>query len=464
MPRTEGRVKLRHIFRNANFVKFWVGQIVSYLGDRIDQVAMIAVVSAGATASVGADHANMITFWATLPYVLLSPFAGALIDRFNRRKLMIWMDIFRASVVLVVPFVISPQTNPSAVYVVVALIGAATCVFAPAKSAFVPEILPPEQLLRANSVTSTMSTLTVLAGTVIGGKLISYLQTPGNPVVESVKGFYSFAKLPPGLAVTLTIDSMSYLFSALMLVWIRIPRVEKVLLQARQRELERGGGFFANMRDGFRFLVGQRIPAMCVILDSWFFLVGGILFTLMTKIIFLRAEGVLGENDPRITEYWAYGCASLGLGLAAGGLLTGRFGSRIPLHGLLALCYASAGGFILGLILPLSLKATYINLACIGFSAGAVVVVIETALQKGTPDQMRGRIFSLNNFLLNATLLVSILAGTLLLKYEIPTRELLFATAMFTFAGSFFAFVGLPMRTSISNMKPASVAKPAADG
>jgi MFS family permease len=449
---------LRTVFANRNFAKFWTGQIISYLGDRIDQMAMIAVVSAGATAARGADHAILITFWATLPYVVLSPFAGPLVDRFDRRRLMILMDLARAAVVLAVPFVLHPHSQPWAVYVVVGMIGAATCVFAPAKSAFIPEIVPREHLLRANSVTSTMGTLTVLAGTVLGGSLVVAMSKP-NWLVDALAPLFARAKLPPGLAVTLAIDGATYLFSALMLMWIRMPRMERLIVRDRREDLRREGGFFDTVKDGLLFLRARRLPAMCVLLDSWFFLAGGILFSAVTKVVYLRLCPYDPSAGPRHLGF-AYG--ALGAGLAAGGILTGRLGARVELGVLVGGCFAAAAALMLALAVPAPAPVAYCLLLAMGFAAGGVAVCIDTALQKCVPDEIRGRVFSLNNLLLNATLLVSVGGGSLMLREgALPVGWGLAVCAVLAAGGAAAAFTGIPRGTTIAGIRIEHVAFPA---
>jgi dTMP kinase len=397
---------LRDLFRNGNFVKFWTGQLISYLGDRIDQMAMIAVVSAGVSRSVGADHANMITFWGTLPYVLVSLFAGPIVDRFDRRKLMIVLDIFRALVVITLPFAISPEHDARVIYALVFLIGCATAIFAPAKSAFLPEIVPSHHLLRANSITSTMGTLTTLFGTIIGGALVSILARL-NAIAHETMPVLNVVRLPLGLAVAFAIDAATYVVSALLLWLVVVESGQRSHVAERLQEVEKEGGFFLRLRDGFAFLLKHRIPALAAFTVSWFFFLGGAYFTLTTKLVYLRL--VEGTEQPTLKLGYAYGI--LGLGLALGGIIAGRIANTIPLRYFISLCFISAGLFIQCNALPLPPKFLYLVNFAIGLTAGGVVVTMETVMQKAVHDAMRGRVFALNNLLLNTLLLGSLLAG-----------------------------------------------------
>lgn len=410
---------------------------MSYLGDRIDQMAMIQVLSIGATAAMMAHHTNMITFWATLPYVCMSPFVGALIDRYDRRRLMILMDVFRGSVVLVLPLIIGPGSHPYVIYLIIGLIGMSTSIFAPAKSAFIPEIVPGRHLLRANSVSATMGMLTLLFGTVIGGWMVAIF----------------------GYRPSLLIDAGTYFFSAVMLASVVVPRWEQAAIVRRERELRQEGTYFRNIKDGFSFILHNRIPAVCVLLDSWFFLVGGFLFTGINSIIDERLVPAaaltqqLAEKHSIVILANSYG--SLGLGLAVGGVLTGRFASRVRLRYLLMACFLGAGICMALLTCVYVPVKAYLTLWALGFCAGGVVVVIETVLQKSVPDEVRGRVFALNTLLLNTTLLISIAAGTETMdKHWLGGSAALLVSAAAVVGGALVAWAGMPPDTTIVHLRP----------
>ncbi len=439
------RPRLHEVFRNRNFRRLWFGQVVSYLGDRIDQMAMIAVLGASAsTAARGADHANLVTFWATLPYLAMSPFAGALVDRMDRRRLMIAADLFRGAVVLAVPFVVSPASHPWIVYAVVGLIGAATSVFAPARSALMPEIVPGNHLLRANSVTTTMGTVTILAGTVLGGKLVTELSQP-NWLVDRIGPWLYWASLPAGLAVALALDAATYFFSAAMLSGIRTGRRGAAPPVASP---SRGilGGYAAGLREGMVRVRRSRVTTMAVLLDSWFFLAGGILFAGITRLVFVR---LVPANPGAAPEMLGYAYGALGLGLALGGVAVGRHGGHAPLRRLLPACYAAAGLCSAALACPLGAAASCGILAALGFSAGGIVVTIETVLQKSVAPEFRGRVFALNNLALNTTLLVSVGAATVALSRGwMDHVSALSLAAVLAGTGAALGAAGLPRGTS----------------
>jgi MFS family permease len=449
---------LADLFRNRNFVKFWVGQLISYLGDRIDQMSMIAVVSAGVAKEIAADRANMITFWATLPYVFMSIVAGAIVDRFDRRRLMITLDIFRAVIVVALPFTISPAHDVRVIYALVLLIGCATAIFAPAKSAFIPEIVPDELLLRANSVTATMGTLATLIGTVIGGVLVTLLARLNTVATESV-ALLKVLRLPPGLAVAFLINGATYTVSAVLLWLIIVQARHRSRSAARNRQVTGEGGLSRQVLDGLVFLKRNRVPAVAAFVVSWFYFIGGAYFTLVTKLIYLRLVRVREEA----TLYLGYGYGMLGLGLALGGIIAGRVTARSRLAPFVGGCFALAALLVLANLLPLPPAFLYLINALVGFVGGGVVVVLETVLLKSVPDGMRGRVFAFNNLLLNALLLGSLLAGAKFLSENsdaarwlasIDTRLTVWTlvTSALAVVGAVVSAVGFPKKLSLADI------------
>jgi MFS family permease len=211
------------------------------------------------------------------------------------------------------------------------------------------------------------------------------------------------------------------------------------------------------VKDGFLFLGRERIPRISVILDSWFFLVGGILFTVISYIVYERlVPGGAGNEQGGGVQYLGFAYGSLGLGLATGGLLTGKYGGRIELRWLIPACFAGAAAFTLMLMFQRNEAGIYFSLAGLGYSAGGVVVCIETTLQRAVPDEIRGRVFALNSLLLNSVLLVSIFAGATLLKSDALTPNAMLAVAgIIATAGAVFAFFGYPPKGSLNTLHEA---------
>ena len=96
------------VLRNPEFLKLWVGQLVSYVGDRFSQMALLGLIIGSANTG---HEMSQITFFSMLPAFLFGHIAGACVDRFSRRRVMIIADILRALLVFAIPGSCPPRSS-----------------------------------------------------------------------------------------------------------------------------------------------------------------------------------------------------------------------------------------------------------------------------------------------------------------------------------------------------------------
>ena len=134
--------------RNRRFRILWCGEVISFLGDWFNTIALYAIVhelSGSGLAVAG------ILVGKTLPVFLLSPVAGPLVDRMNRRTLLVVSDIVRA--VLALGLILAHRAESlAALYTCHVLMVAMTGVFFPARSAAIPQLVSEEELGTANAL------------------------------------------------------------------------------------------------------------------------------------------------------------------------------------------------------------------------------------------------------------------------------------------------------------------------
>ncbi|MCH8124262.1 MAG: MFS transporter, partial [Bacteroidetes bacterium] len=124
------------IKRNTSFRRLWMGNVISLFGDWFNTIALYSLILR-LTGSEFALGAVFIT--KMLPWALSAPFAGLLVDRFDRRKLMIWSDLLRAVVVLGL-LLVDEASEIYLVYVITTVQVVIGSVFHPAQSASIPNI------------------------------------------------------------------------------------------------------------------------------------------------------------------------------------------------------------------------------------------------------------------------------------------------------------------------------------
>ena len=139
-PETVERVRQHPYVRlalNGSFSALWAGQLISLFGDRLNQLALVAVVaiSTGSALATG-----LVFFAATLPNLLLSPIAGTFVDRWDHKEVMVVSDILRAAIVLILP--VAAVTNIVLVYPLIFLVTTISVFFRPARVAILPAHRP----------------------------------------------------------------------------------------------------------------------------------------------------------------------------------------------------------------------------------------------------------------------------------------------------------------------------------
>lgn len=160
-----------NLLRHRNYRLLWLAQLVSGMGDVLYQVGVIVLIfertgSALQTAVVTVAH--------TLPPFLLGPFAGALVDRLSRRNVLFSMNMLRAALIgLLLLAVRDDGFNLWLVYLIVGGLAAGTAVYQPARQALIPSLVPPRQLVAANSLMLGANQATHAAGYLLGGILIT---------------------------------------------------------------------------------------------------------------------------------------------------------------------------------------------------------------------------------------------------------------------------------------------------
>lgn len=335
------------------FLILWQSQLVSTVGDAVYAIALGFWVLdvTGSTALMGALMAA-----STLPGVLLSPFAGVLIDRSNKKLLMIAMDIVRgAAVVLLSAAAYAGSIHIWMVFAVGILLSAGGAVFGPGINSAVPDIVPLSKVANANSAFATVGTGANLIGNAAGGFLYSAL---GAPLLFLING-------------------LSFLFSGACLPFVKIPSVRHDIKPE----------FFKDMAAGFRYMWQQKGLRFILILAAVINF-----FCAIAIMLFLP----LCQTDP------ALGSGKYGILMAS---FTG--GSMV---GFASMSFLSVKPkdkmkvFVIASILSNALTLTAINqpvfsvmiimLIFAGLLNAVVNVQLISTVQTSVPSEMRGKVMS----------------------------------------------------------------------
>ncbi len=387
-----GRVRARlavhpyvRLALDARFSALWIGQAVSLLGDRLNQIAIGVLVLSitGSALDVG------LTFLAaTLPNLLFGPFAGAFVDRWDQRRVMIVSDLTRAGLVLLIPF--AAQDSILLVYPIVFAVTTVSIFFRPARSAVIPRIVRAEDLTPANAAMYTAETIADLVGYPIAGLFVAFL----------------------GSALTLAFwcDAASYLVSAALLASLTIPPVVRGVGPAAVGTLER---YVAEIREAWRFLRSDAPLLQNTVISGIAQLAAGA--TVALSVVYAR-DVLDGTIIPYPQSYAAIDLL-IGIGSLAGGIAIGAVGSRWRKGRLVVAGYIGLG------VATMLLGMTSNEVVALALAAGAGVanmfflIPTQTLFAERTPQELMGRVVGIRFSMVLGPLTLAMAASGLLAQF-----------------------------------------------
>ncbi|MGQ9476735.1 MAG: MFS transporter [Actinomycetota bacterium] len=378
----------RGLLSNRDFLRLWLGQMISAMGDWIIVAVLFAYVD---QISGGRSYAiSLMMLSKFLPAVLLGFLAGVIIDRLDRKTTLILCDLARAALVILLPF----AGNLLFICILVFVMETFTIIYGPAKDASIPDLVEPEQLTNANSMNMLTLYASMAFGTAIAGSIIGFISWLGrvNP------GF--MGKINPNKAAFF-IDSLTFLASAWLIYRIgfkKIPREERVRMTTGQVRQD--------FREGFRYLWGATLTRTVLLLTLACFLGGGTIYVLTVSFVRYVLEGS-GST-------FMYILTTLLFGMMAGSLLAGVLRRWVRKEKVLGLAIS---GFGVGVVLFSLLTVAWISFLVAflgGVFMGYAIVGMVTMLHERLEEEYRGRAFATIQVIMRASIFMSImLAGPL---------------------------------------------------
>ena len=355
-----------------------------------------------------------------LPIVVVGLFAAPLVDRLPRRAILVSCDLVRAVVFCLLPFA------PSALGIVLlALVaGMATSLFRPAVYAGLPNLVSDRELPQANGLLQTADNFTWAIGALAGGVLVA------------VAG--------PDFAYW--VNALSFVASAILLLRIR-QNLEQAQIASE--------GHWRDLVAGFALVVRSR--ALLTVLVAWSVVMLANAGVNVAEVFL--AKDVFDAGDFGYGFLVAMGAVGLVLGSLVGGELVDRFGMRVPYTfaiGLMALGFGAAAA-------APNVWAAGAFVVASGLGNGVAVVCNALLVQRGAPDRLRGRAFSVIMSTGYAVLGVGMVAAGPLTN-ELGARTAWAIAAILCAAGAAAGFALLRGRsdaeTDLRPAKPAPVREP----
>src|SRR5271166_5223629 len=172
--RRDARIRSVGPLRNRDFRLLFAGRCISLLGDG---AFLVAVAWEAYTLSDAPTALSLLGIAMTVPLIALLLFGGVISDRYDRRRVMLFADLVRAAMLmLLAALAASGELRLWQMMVIVAVYGAAEAFFDPASDAILPELVPESQLGQANAMEQFVRPLALrLAGPALGGVLVGAL-------------------------------------------------------------------------------------------------------------------------------------------------------------------------------------------------------------------------------------------------------------------------------------------------
>jgi MFS family permease len=365
------------VARSPGYRPLWLAQLISSFGDTLHYVALVVLVfqlTGRGVAVAGLVAAEVV------PVLLLGPVAGVLIDRLDRKAVLIGADLLRAllALSLVQPLGI---WHP---YLVAAGLVAGSAFFTPTVQAVIPAITTEEQRLAANSVAWSTGRLVQIVGAAVAGGLIGLV----------------------GTEAAFALNAATFLASALFLVRLMIPPHAGQLPSGTKHGLR---AYLRDARAGLAFARSDYLVSRLMAVQALAsFAVGA-----TSAMLVVLADRHLGLTPAGFS--WLIG--AIGLGALVGPLIPNTLAHDYRDARWLFVPYVirGVGDVLLALVTPLPLALAIMVIYGLNTSTG--MVVFASTIQGAVPDAVRGRVFTLFDVSWNACRLLSLAVGGLMVDW-----------------------------------------------
>ena len=366
-------LSIRDVLRIRDYRWLWFSQIVSNTGDALTRLALVLLVNAQTNGSASAIAGLLIV--SMLPGVTVGLVAGAYVDRWPKKRVMISAEIIQ--MFLILGFVAYTFANNPPLWIIYSIGFLSACAgafFMPARMAIIPRIVPQEGLMAANSLGQISRVLFSVIGTSLAGLLVGIL------------GQY---------ALVFAIDSLTFLLSPLLIWQVVVPNDT-----ASDKRVH--SSVWADMREGMGVIGRDRILV-------------GVLFGFSLTMLGAGAMNVLLPpmivNDFQVAETWfgAIEFVQSAAMILAGALVT-ALAKRFSNTSIIALCLFGIGGVGFGLAFANNIWHLFPVLFAAGLLMTPLNSAVATIIQTRVAESAMGRVGAALDASISTAALISMFA------------------------------------------------------
>ena len=348
------------LLTTRSFGLLFSGQVVSQIGDSMNKVALLWFVY---ELTGSAFKMTVIGLLQTIPPLVFGPLIGVYLDRMKKKPVMIWVDLIRMVLVMLVPLLYAMELlTLERLYLLVFVTSVVSTVFGPALASAVPLLVPRARLTSANALIQGTNNIGLLIGPAVSGVSIALIGAPN----------------------VLWLNAATFMVSALCLMPIRLNET----LQAHARLAERAT-ILQDLLVGFRFVFIQHRTVLLLMLTAALYSLGASAFVFLLPVF---ATQLLDASAVELGWLWS----SLGIGmLGASAWLAwinqGDFQNRLRLISA-ALAVGAGAVCTLGMLQAPVMAAALIIV--FGGSTAVFTPIVWAMLQELTPEPLLGRVFT----------------------------------------------------------------------
>jgi hypothetical protein len=370
---------------NRGFHWLWTARVVSRFGSALGYVVLLWLTFAATGSALAVAYVGIAEF---LPTVAVGILTGALVDRYERRRVVVLSNLGRSAAMAgLILALYAAGFHLVFVLFAAAVFSLCATFFAPGSQALLPELVPREALADANGLFESSESIVGIAGSAVGGVLIVLV----------------------GAVPSLGVDAVSYLLGAICIAFIGA-----TALSSRTRATpERSAGLGREVAEGFRFLRGSpgllQVTVVSSVLNFLISFLMGFL-VVYTAVVLHGSAVVYGGLE-----------AALAAGWAIGGLVVGRLGLTRR-AGMVWVASAFVEGLVMvGIVAVPAAPFAVAAMIVLGVSQGVVNVAWLSTVQAIVPERLLGRYFALETAVSYAAIPLSqIVGGVLIVLHGVP--------------------------------------------
>lgn len=382
---------------NRAFIRFWLAQLISQFGDRINQMALVGLVAlkhAGDPASP-VELAKLLSF-TIIPVFVIGPIAGVYVDRWDRRTTLFVCDFVRGFIVLLIAFYLIDMHSMLPIYAAVFLIFCLSRFYVPAKMSFIPDIVDEGDLLIANSLVSVTGMIAFILGALLGGLIVEWHGPKGGFIWDANTFFIS------GFLV----------FSISRFKGMRFSK-KKMILTGQEMIKTIRKSVFVEIKEGIDYIVGKKEILFIIYVMTILFMAAGSVYVVI--IVFVQ------EMFRTVTKDLGYLAVALGVGLFLGSMAYAKWGKKISRFQSIFFCLILGGimlaffAFVVGVT-----QNRFVGMglaAILGFVIGPIVIASNTIVHYVCSEEMRGKVFASLEFVMHLAFLIAMVASSFLSKH-----------------------------------------------